>query len=362
MKILISIGTRPEVIKMMPILIELKKRKINTFFLYTGQHRDLARPLFDYFNIYPDIDLDIMKKNQSISYITASILTQIEKILIKERPDIVLVQGDTSTTFVSALAAFYQKIPVAHIEAGLRTHNIYSPFPEELNRTLVSKIASFHFAPTEINFKNLIDDGVNKNSIIITGNTVIDTVKRVASTLKSKKENKILVTIHRSENIGIPMINICNAIKKIANTYSDYKITIPMHPNPKVREIIKSILENIKNVNLIEPLDYVDFIQEMISSKIILTDSGGIQEEAPAFNIPVVVLRDETERVEGVDAGTLIMAGTNKDDIIKIVKKLIEDKNYYNKTVKAKKSYGDGNSSKRIVDFLEKLGENSEYN
>jgi len=359
MKILISVGTRPEVIKVMPILTELKKRNIDTFFLYTGQHRDLARPLFDYFNIHPDIDLDIMKENQSISYITASILTKIEKILIKEKPDIVLVQGDTSTTFVSALAAFYQKIPVAHIEAGLRTHNIYSPFPEELNRILVSKIASFHFTPTEVNLKNLINDGVDKNSIIITGNTVIDTVKRVASTLKSKKENKILITIHRSENIGIPMINICNAIKEIANTYSNYKIIIPMHPNPKVREIIKSILENINNVNLIEPLDYVDFIKEMISSKIILTDSGGIQEEAPTFDIPVVVLREKTERVEGVDAGTLIVAGTNKNNIIKIVEKLIEDKNYYNKIVKATNPYGDGNSSKRIVDFLEKLGENS---
>ncbi len=358
MKVLISVGTRPEVIKMMPILIELKKRKINIFFLYTGQHRDLARPLFDYFNIYPDIDLDIMKKNQSISYITASILTKIEKILIKEKPDIVLVHGDTSTTFVSALAAFYQKIPVAHIEAGLRTHNIYSPFPEELNRTLVSKIASFHFAPTEINFKNLIDDGVNKNSIIITGNTVIDAVKQVASTLESKKENKILITIHRRENLGTPMVNICNAVKEIANTYSNYKIIIPMHPNPKVREIIKSILENINNVNLIEPLDYVDFIKEMISSEIILTDSGGIQEEAPAFDIPVVVLREETERVEGVDAGTLIMAGTNKENILKITKKLLEDKNYYNKIAKATNPYGNGDSSVQIINFIiNKLGE-----
>ena len=358
MKILISIGTRPEVIKMMPILIGLKKRKIDTFFLYTGQHRDLARPLFNYFNIYPDVDLDIMKENQSISYITASILTQIERILIKEKPDIVLVHGDTSTTFVSALAAFYQKIPVAHIEAGLRTHNIYSPFPEELNRTLVSKIASFHFAPTKINFKNLIDDGVDENNIIITGNTVIDAVKEVASTLKSKKENKILITIHRRENLGTPMINICNAVKEIADTYSNYQITIPMHPNPKVREIIKSILEKVQNVNLIEPLDYVDFIQEMISSKIILTDSGGIQEEAPAFNIPVVILREETERIEGVNAGTLIMVGTSKEKIINITKKLLEDKNYYNKIAKAENPYGEGDSSKKIIDFIiDKLGE-----
>jgi len=358
MKILISAGTRPEVIKIMPIIMELKKRNINIFFLYTGQHRDLAKPLFDFFNIYPDIDLDIMKENQSISYITASILTKTEKILMEEKPDIVLVHGDTSTTFVSALASFYQKIPVAHIEAGLRTHNIYSPFPEELNRTLVSKIATYHFAPTETNFNNLINDGVNKDSIIITGNTVIDAVKHVASSLQASKSKKILVTTHRRENLGSPMKNICKAVKEIANIYNDYTVTIPMHPNPKVRKIIKSILENVKNVNLIEPLDYVDFIKEMISSKIILTDSGGIQEEAPAFDIPVVVLREETERTEGVKSGTLIMAGTNQENIFKITKKLITDKEYYNKIASAENPYGEGNSSKQIVDFLiDKLGD-----
>jgi len=352
MKILISVGTRPEVIKIMPIIIELKKRGIELFFLYTGQHRDLANPLFDFFNIYPDINLDIMKKSQSLTHITASILTKIEKILLDEKPDIVLVHGDTSTTFVSALAAFYQKIAVGHVEAGLRTHNIYSPFPEELNRNLVGKIANYHFAPTTTNYDNLINEGIKKEQIIITGNTVIDAVKSVASSLDVKKEKKILVTTHRRENLGQPMKNICLALKEIAQEYLDYKIVLPMHPNPKVRDIIKSILDNIENVDLIEPLDYVDFIKEMISSEIILTDSGGIQEEAPAFDIPVVVLRSETERTEGVESGCLLMAGTEKEDILRITKKLIEDKKYYSKIAGSKNPYGDGDASNKIIDFL----------
>lgn len=352
MKILVSVGTRPEFIKMAPVILEMKKRLIATVFLYTGQHRDLCRPLFDFFGIHPDIDLEIMKENQSLAHITSSILQKMDKVLDDEKPAIVLVHGDTSTTLASSLAAFYKQIPVGHVEAGLRSGFKYSPFPEEMNRTLTSRIAAYNFAPTNYNEKNLLNEGVDPKSIIITGNTVIDAVKIVASKISVQRKKQILITAHRRENFGEPMLNITGALKDIAAEFQAYELIYPVHPNPNVRKIVNSELGGIANIRLIEPLDYIDFIREMASSELCVTDSGGIQEEAPFFHIPVVVMRRETERTEGVEAGTLLLAGTERADIYNAIRNLLINKDYYNSFAKALNPYGDGTASAKIVDFI----------
>ncbi len=352
MKVLVSVGTRPEFIKIVPVIRELKKRGVDTHFLYTGQHRDLCRPLFDFFAVHPDTDLDIMKPDQSIAHITSSILTRLDAALDTVKPDLVVVHGDTSTTFASSLAAFYKKIPVGHVEAGLRSHDRYSPFPEEMNRTLTARIAAYHFAPTALNRDNLLREGIDPATIFVTGNTVIDTVKLVAAKIQTKKKKQVLITAHRRENFGEPMRQICGAIAELARTFPDREFLYPVHPNPNVRTTVNALLSNIGNVRLIEPLDYIAFITEMTSSELVLTDSGGIQEEAPAFGIPVIVMRRETERSEGVDAGTLILAGTEQADIVAAAKRLLTDPAYYASFAKATNPYGDGHAAERIVDTL----------
>ncbi|HNT27693.1 MAG TPA: UDP-N-acetylglucosamine 2-epimerase (non-hydrolyzing) [bacterium] len=352
MKVLVSIGTRPEFIKMVPVLRELKKRGVENHFLYTGQHRDLCRPLFDFFAIHPDTDLDIMKENQPIAHITSSILTRLGTVLDTVEPDIVIVHGDTSTTLASSLAAFYKKIPVAHVEAGLRSHDRYSPFPEEMNRVLTDRLASHHFAPTTLNRDNLLREGIDPATIFVTGNTVIDTVKLVAAKIKAEKKKQVLITAHRRENFGEPMEHICRAIAELARLFPDRAFLYPVHPNPNVRKTTDALLTGISNVRLVEPLDYIAFITEMASSELVLTDSGGIQEEAPAFGIPVVVMRRETERTEGVEAGTLILAGTAQSDIIAAAKRLLTDSAYYASFANATNPYGDGHAAERIVQKL----------
>lgn len=352
MKVLVSIGTRPEFIKMVPVIAELRNRGIDTHFLYTGQHRDLCRTLFDFFDIHPDTDLDIMKENQSIAHITSSILMRLDAALETVRPDLVVVHGDTSTTLASSLAAFYKKTPVAHVEAGLRSHDRYSPFPEEMNRALTDRLSSYHFAPTALNRDNLLREGIDPATIFVTGNTVIDTVKFVAAKIKAQKKKQVLITAHRRENFGAPMEHICRAIAELARLFPDREFLYPVHPNPNVRSTVNVFLSNISNVRLVEPLDYIAFITEMASSELVLTDSGGIQEEAPAFGIPVVVMRRETERTEGVAAGTLILAGTEQSDIIAAAKRILNDAAYYASFANAVNPYGDGHAAERIVDII----------
>ncbi|HSA34380.1 MAG TPA: UDP-N-acetylglucosamine 2-epimerase (non-hydrolyzing), partial [bacterium] len=271
MKVLVSVGTRPEFIKIVPVIRELKKRGIDTHFLYTGQHRDLCRPLFDFFAVHPDTDLDIMKENQSIAHITSSILTRLDATLDTVKPDLVVVHGDTSTTLASSLAAFYKKIPVAHVEAGLRSNDRYSPFPEEMNRVLTDRIASYHFAPTTQNRDNLLREGIAPANIFVTGNTVIDTVKFVAAKIQTKKKKQVLITAHRRENFGGPMEHICRAIAELARLFPDRAFLYPVHPNPNVRKTTGALLTGIANVKLVEPLDYIAFITEMAHSELVLT-------------------------------------------------------------------------------------------
>ncbi len=352
MRALVSVGTRPEFIKIVPVILELRRRGMPVHFLYTGQHRDLCRSLFDFFAVHPDTDLDIMKEKQSLSHITSSILTQLDPIVEREVPDIVIVHGDTSTTFASALAAFYHKIPVAHVEAGLRSHDRYSPFPEEMNRVLTDRLATYHFAPTPLNRDNLIREGISSKGVFVTGNTVIDTVKMVAARVLPSKKKQVLVTAHRRENFGAPMEQICRAVAELAHLFPDRVFLYPVHPNPNARKTAHALLTDIANVKLVEPLDYIAFITEMASSEIVLTDSGGIQEEAPAFGVPVVVMRRETERTEGVEAGTLLLAGTEQAAIVASAKRLLTDTDYYISFATAKNPYGDGHAAERIADVL----------
>ncbi len=352
MKVVVSVGTRPEFIKMAPLILELKQCNIETLFVFTGQHRDLCVPMFELFNVFPDIDLAVMKEAQTLPYITSSVLSGIDTVLADIQPDVLLVHGDTSTTLASALAAFYRKIPVGHIEAGLRSGDRYSPFPEEMNRTLTSRLALFHYAPTHSNKENLINEGIAETAITVTGNTVIDAVTFIAENLSVQRQKKILVTAHRRENFGEPMEHIAAAVRELAERFPDRTIVFPMHPNPMVRKTVMPVLDKLHNVLLIEPLDYLGFVREMASSELILTDSGGVQEEGPAFKVPVVVMRRETERPEGVQAGTLILAGTEKSIIVSIATKILSDASYAATFAAATNPYGDGTASKRIVSDL----------
>lgn len=361
-KVMLIFGTRLEAIKMCPLVNELKKRKlIKTIVCVTGQYRQMLDQVLEVFNVIPDYDLCVMKDRQTLFDVTTNILNKIKEVLELEKPDIVLVHGDTTTTFVAALACFYLKIPVGHVEAGLRTYNIYSPYPEEFNRQAVSIISAYDFAPTELSKNNLIKEGKRKESIYITANTAIDALK---TTIKNDYKHKeldwakdshlIMITAHRRENIGKPMLNIFNAIKRVIDEHADIKAIYPIHINPIVREEANEIFGDDDRVHIIELLNVLDFHNFLSRSFIILTDSGGIQEEAPSLGKPVLVMRDTTERPEGIKAGTIRLVGTDEETIYKNFKLLIEDENEYEMMSKASNPYGDGHACERIADILEK--------
>ena len=368
-KVLAVFGTRPEAIKMAPVVHALS-RKADVKVCVTAQHREMLDQVLNLFEITPDYDLDIMKPGQDLFDITSNVLLGIKRVLQSECPDIVLVHGDTTTSMAVAMAAFYLQIPVGHVEAGLRTHNINSPFPEEFNRQLTSRIATFHFAPTEIAHQNLLEEKVQDSQIFVTGNTVIDAllsmvekarstnfsdnILEVAPFLKQKSDTfrVILVTGHRRENFGQGFEEICQALHDIARENPDVKIIYPVHLNPNVREPVNRILSNINNVYLIEPMEYLTFIKLMDLSYLILTDSGGIQEEAPSLGKPVLVMRDTTERPEALEAGTVKLVGTNKEKIVKMVNQLLTDNKFYGQMSRAHNPYGDGDSSNMICDIL----------
>lgn len=359
-KVMSIFGTRPEAIKMAPLIKELETRKeIESIVCVTAQHREMLDQVLNTFSIKPDYDLNIMKKGQTLSEITARVLRGIEEVLEKEKPNIVLVHGDTTTTFASALAAFYQQISIGHVEAGLRTYNKYSPFPEEMNRQMVDCLTDMYFAPTNLSKENLIKEGIPSEKIYITGNTVIDAMsKTVDPNYKNEildwvgNDRLLLLTAHRRENLGENMYSIFNAVNKIANEFDDVKVIYPMHLNSKVREIAQEVLGKNDKVKLIEPLEVFDFHNFQNKAYLILSDSGGVQEEAPSLGKPVIVLRDTTERPEGIEAGTLVLAGTEETNIYKITKNLLEDENKYKEMSKAVNPYGNGKASKRIVDAI----------
>jgi len=360
-KVMTVFGTRPEAIKMAPLALELKKHEdIESVVCVTAQHREMLDQVLDIFKLKPDYDLDVMKDRQTLIGITCRVLEGLDEVFKKEKPDIVLVHGDTSTSFVAALAAFYNQITVGHVEAGLRTYDKYSPFPEEMNRCLTGRITDIHFSPTVRNRDNLIKEAISGDKIYITGNTVIDALKTTVKkdyvfedeTLRNVDfENKrvITVTAHRRENLGKPLENICNAIKNVVLSHKDVEVVYPVHLNPAVRETVNSILGDVPGVHLIEPLTVNELHNAMARSYMIMTDSGGIQEEAPALAKPVLVLRRETERPEAVDAGTVKIAGTDRDVIEKMADELLTSEDAYNEMARAANPYGDGNASERIV-------------
>lgn len=360
-KVMLVFGTRPEAIKMCPLVKELKKRdNIETIVCVTGQHREMLEQVLNAFDVIPDYDLNIMKEKQTLFDITQNILSKVQSVLEEVKPDVVLVHGDTSTTFVTSLAAFYLQIPVGHVEAGLRTYDIYSPFPEEFNRQATGIIAKYHFSPTEAAKENLISEGKNEKNIYVTGNTAIDALKTTIrddyyhEELEWAKDSKlIMLTAHRRENIGKPLENIFKAIKRIVDEHEDIKVIYPIHMNPIVRKIAKEVFGNHDRIRLIEPLDVLDFHNFLNQSYLILTDSGGIQEEAPSLGKPVLVLRDTTERPEGVKAGTLRLVGTDEENVYKNFKLLIENQEEYKKMSHASNPYGDGFASVRIADIIE---------
>lgn len=353
-------GTRPEAIKMCPLVAELKTRKeIETVVCVTGQHRQMLDQVLEAFGVAPDYDLSIMKENQTLFDVTTTILERIKGVLEKEAPDVVLVHGDTSTSFVTALAAFYMRIPVGHVEAGLRTYNIYSPYPEEFNRQGVGIIAKYHFAPTSTARDNLIKEGKDPDCIYVTGNTSIDALKTTVREEYSHPELEwakgsrlVILTAHRRENLGEPMRNMFRAIKRVVDEYDDLKVIYPIHMNPAVRDAASEIFGGDERFHIIEPLDVLDFHNFIARSYLILTDSGGIQEEAPGLGKPVLVMRDTTERPEGIAAGTLKLVGTNEETIYNEFRRLVTDKAEYDAMSHASNPYGDGFASRRIADVL----------
>ena len=360
-KVMLVFGTRPEAIKMCPLANELKSRKnIETVVCVTGQHRQMLDSVLDAFNVRPDYDLSIMKEKQTLFDITSSILEKIRGVLEKEVPDMVLVHGDTSTAFASALASFYLRIPVGHVEAGLRTYDIYSPYPEEFNRQAVSIIAELNFAPTERAKENLVREGREENRIFVTGNTAIDALKTTVRKDYSHPELEwaagsrlIIITAHRRENLGEPMRRMFRAIRRIIDEHSDVKAIYPIHMNPLVRAAADAELGGCERIHIIEPLDVLDFHNFLSRSYLILTDSGGIQEEAPGLGKPVLVMRDTTERPEGIAAGTLRLVGTDEEVIYSGFKELLEDKKSYDLMARASNPYGDGRACERIADIIE---------
>lgn len=363
MKIITIFGTRPEAIKMCPVIKELNKRlEIECKVCLTGQHKEMLQQVMDLFDIQADYNLQIMKQNQTLSMITSDVLNGLDSVFEKEQPDLVLVHGDTSSSFAAALSAFYHHILIGHVEAGLRTYNMQSPYPEEFNRQAVDLITDIYFAPTELAKKQLLNEGKDKTKIFVTGNTVIDALKTTVSNeyhneiLDWCKDSKmILLTAHRRENIGIPMEHIFEAVKRIVTNHDEVKVVYPVHKNPKVRSIANRIFEGCERIKIIEPLDVYDFHNFMNQSYLILTDSGGIQEEAPSLGKPVLVMRDTTERPEGVEAGTLKLVGNDVDAIVAETEKLLNDVYEYKCMSNAVNPYGDGNASRRIVDIIQKV-------
>lgn len=361
-KIMLVFGTRPEAIKMCPLAIELKKRKsLQTVVVVTGQHRQMLDQVLDTFNVIPDYDLSIMKDRQTLFDITTNILNGLKEVLENEKPDVVLVHGDTSTTFVSALACYYLQIPVGHVEAGLRTYNIYSPFPEEFNRQAVGIVSEYNFAPTKLAASNLIKEGKNSSTIYITGNTVIDAMQHTVREDYTHPEldwvgddKLIFITAHRRENIGEPMHNMFRAIRRVLDEHPDCKAIYPIHMNPVVRKAAEEELGSCDRIHIIEPVEVVDCHNFEARCHLCLTDSGGIQEECPSYGKPVLVMRDNTERPEGVEAGTLKLVGTDEETIYHAFKELLENPEAYNKMANACNPYGDGQACKRIADILEK--------
>ena len=360
-KVMLVFGTRPEAIKMCPLVNELKTRKeLETVVCVTGQHRQMLDQVLEAFQVEPDYDLSIMKDRQTLFDVTTNILNKIKEVLEKEKPNVVLVHGDTSTTFVTALACFYLQIPVGHVEAGLRTYNIYSPYPEEFNRQAVSIISQFNFAPTELSKNNLLKEGKKEETIFVTGNTAIDALKTTVREdythpdLEWASDSRlIMITAHRRENLGEPMKHMFRAIRRVMDEHPDVKAIYPIHMNPVVREIADSILGDDERIRIIEPLEVLDFHNFLNRSYMILTDSGGIQEEAPSLGKPVLVMRDTTERPEGIAAGTLKLVGTEEETIYQNFKSLLENKDEYEKMSKASNPYVDGFACKRIADILE---------
>ena len=364
-KVLIVFGTRPEAIKLAPVITELRHRvdKFEVVVAVSGQHREILDQVLNLFDIQPDYDLNIMQPGQSLTQITVRVLQGVENVIDKEVPDIMLVQGDTTTAFASALVGFYHQIPIGHVEAGLRTHEKYNPFPEENNRQLISALAAIHFAPTQKAKENLLREGISPDTIYVTGNTVVDALMSIVqhnfefkqpplSTLEFDNRKVILVTAHRRENWGQPLDNVCLALKELLERYKDIDIVFPTHPNPKVRGAVEAILGGIKRAYLIEPLDYLPFVHLMSKVYLILTDSGGIQEEAPSLGKPVLVLRETTERPEVIEAGVAKLVGTDKDLIISKVTMLLENQNIYQKMTQAVHLYGDGRATQKIVEIL----------
>lgn len=377
-KVMLVFGTRPEAIKMAPLVKEFQKypERFETIVCVTGQHREMLDQVLHLFEITPDYDLNIMKQGQDLYDVTARVLTGMRDVLKEAQPDVVLVHGDTTTSTAAALAAFYQQIPVGHVEAGLRTHNIYSPWPEEMNRQITGRIATYHFAPTPLSRQNLLAEGVKDDQITVTGNTVIDALYMVVDKIKRDKaldteleallkvagydvnrlsdgKKLILITGHRRENFGDGFIHMCTAIKDLTKKYPDVDFVYPMHLNPNVRKPIHEVfgkdLSNLDNMFFIEPLEYLSFVYLMEKSTIVLTDSGGIQEEAPGLGKPVLVMRDTTERPEALEAGTVKLVGTNYEKIVREVSNLIDEQNYYDRMSKAVNPYGDGFACVRIV-------------
>lgn len=359
-KVLLVFGTRPEAIKMCPLVNELKRRKeVQTIVCVTGQHRQMLDQVLEVFEIIPDYDLDVMKDKQTLFDITTNILNDIKTVLEEVKPDIVLVHGDTSTTFATALACFYLKIPIGHVEAGLRTYNMLSPYPEEFNRQVVGIVAKYNFAPTELSQQNLLHEGKNPHSIYVTGNTAIDALKTTIRDDYIHPEldwavgsRLILITAHRRENQGESMHHMFRAIRRVMDEHSDLKAIYPIHMNPVVRKAANEELGGDDRIHIIEPLDVLDFHNFMKRSYLILTDSGGIQEEAPSLGKPVLVMRDTTERPEGIEAGTLKLVGTEEDGIYREFKRLIEDREAYLAMARAVNPYGDGHACERIADII----------
>ncbi|MCD8909798.1 UDP-N-acetylglucosamine 2-epimerase (non-hydrolyzing) [Staphylococcus gallinarum] len=360
-KIMTIFGTRPEAIKMAPLVKELQKNEnLEPIVVITAQHREMLDSVLNIFDVKPDHDLNIMKANQTLAELTSRITTKLDEVIKEEKPDMVLVHGDTTSTFVGGLTAFYNQTPIGHVEAGLRTWNKYSPFPEEMNRVMVGSMSDLNFAPTDQAYENLKNENKVENSIVITGNTAIDAMKTTIkddyySDILERHNGKkiILLTAHRRENIGEPMHNIFKAVGEIVEKYKDTVVIYPMHKNPKVREIANQYLKNHERIELIEPLDVIDFHNFANKSYLILTDSGGVQEEAPSLGKPVLVLRDTTERPEGVSAGTLKVIGTSYESVLNETERILDDENEYNKMSQASNPYGDGEASRRICENIE---------
>ena len=357
-------GTRPEAVKMAPVVKELERRGIDHVVIVTAQHRGMLDQILDVFDIHPHHDLDIMQHDQDLFYVTSAVLNGIKPVLLKEKPDVLLVQGDTTTTFAVSLAAYYLKIPVGHVEAGLRTWDKMNPYPEELNRQLTTRLTEYHFAPTEWAKRNLAAEGIKPEHIFVTGNTVIDALlmtvdqdyrfdDAMLDSIDFKNRRVILLTSHRRENFGEPMKEIFSACKELVEKNPDVELIYPVHPNPNVRKAVQEILSNVPRVHLIEPMEYRPFVQLMNKSYLILTDSGGVQEEAPSLGKPVLVLRKTTERPEAIDAGTAKLVGTDRMQIVRTAQKLLSDPSEYRQMSMRSNPYGDGKAAQRIVDILQ---------